>query len=125
MLLFFCGVIVLSFLLEVVSGDRVAFRGLPQYPLPETCMSKMWFGCECPGCGLTRSFIRLARGDWHGSLQMHRFGWLLALAVLTQIPYRLLAIRGLQRHYFPHPIPTIFSWSLIAILVGNWIWQQF
>src|SRR5581483_2633083 len=86
------GVILCSFLLEAHSDQRVAFRLLPDYPLPETCMAHALFGTTCPGCGLTRSFIYLAQGDWQTSLQMHRLGWLLALAVLAQLPYRLFCL---------------------------------
>jgi hypothetical protein len=83
--------------LEVRPDQRVAFRGLPQYPLPETCFSRAWFRVKCPGCGLTRSLIYLAQADWDASLRVHRLGWLLAVAVLLQFPYRTLALTSGER----------------------------
>src|SRR5437868_6430090 len=41
-------VIGLSCLLEVRSDQRVALRWLPDYPLPETCLSRSLFHIECP-----------------------------------------------------------------------------
>ena len=71
-------VVVLAFALDVRSDLRVVFRGFPSYPVPETCFAKTWLGIRCPGCGLTRSIIYLAQGDWEASLGMHRLGWLMA-----------------------------------------------
>src|SRR5262245_20804460 len=67
-----CAVCVLAFLLTEIPGGHVAIRGLPQFPLPETCALRMWLGLRCPGCGLTRSIIHLAEGDWPSSWHAHR-----------------------------------------------------
>ena len=92
MLAIACGVIVLSFLLIVRSDDHAAFVFLPGLPIPSTCPSQSIFHVDCPGCGLTRSFIFLAHGDWHNAFLRNRVGWLLAMAVVLQIPYRLIAL---------------------------------
>ncbi|MGH7191968.1 MAG: DUF2752 domain-containing protein, partial [Candidatus Saccharimonadales bacterium] len=86
-------VVALALLLEV-RGERVAFVGLPNYPLPHLCMSRSLFGLSCPGCGLTRSFIRLAHGDWQAAWRVHRLGWLVAAIVLFQLPYRAWMLSG-------------------------------
>ena len=54
------------------------------------------FGVSCPGCGLRRSFIYLAHGDWDASWQSHRLGWLLAAMVALQIPYRIHGLRFIR-----------------------------
>ena len=112
-------VIALSFALFVRADGRVALRGLGQYPMPETCLSHTLFGIDCPACGLTRSFIELARGDWSASLSYHRLGWMMALAVLLQVPYRglcLMTSRSLVR-----PITSTFALALIGALLLNWL----
>lgn len=90
------GVVTLAFLLTVRSDQRVALRPLPRIILPESCQSRIWFGMDCPGCGLTRSFVYLAAGNLSASYASHRVGWLLAIAVLGQIPYRWYALRRLR-----------------------------
>ncbi len=96
--LWFAAVIVVAaFLLTVRDDQRVALRSLPNVALPESCPSKIYFGIDCPGCGLTRSFIHLAAGHLAASFASHRVGWLLALAVLGQFPYRWFVLRKLRR----------------------------
>jgi hypothetical protein len=113
-------IVVLAFLLQVRTDERVALRGLPGYPLPQLCTARAWFGTKCPGCGLTRSFIYLARGDWSASWREHRLGWLLAAAVLLQFPYRLACLAR-PGHRLPSPrVAQAFGYALIAALIANW-----
>ncbi len=115
-----CGIIVLAFLLIVRSDDHAAFALLPGWPIPSTCPSQSIFHVDCPGCGLTRSFIFLAHGDWHNAFLRNRMGWLLALAVVLQIPYRLIALRGPNRLPLGRRIPDLCGIVLIIALIGNW-----
>ena len=116
-------VVMLAFLLTVRSDQRVALRPLPRIVLPESCQSRIWFGMDCPGCGLTRSFIHLAHGDWASSLRIHRAGWILAIATLLQIPYRLHALFGSGR-WLLSPIATkAVQWGLISVLILNWLFN--
>jgi hypothetical protein len=114
-------VVILAFLLEVHSDQRVAFSLLPECPLPETCPSRSLFHTECPGCGLTRSFVHLAHGDWAASLKVNRVGWLLALAVVLQFPYRVVALRTQNGAPLGSSVPKMFGWLLIFALVANWL----
>lgn len=116
-------VLVLSFALRVRADQRVALIGLSSLPAPEMCGSRAWFGIECPGCGLTRGFIRLASGDWTGAIALNRVAPLLAFAVLAQIPYRLAILFGWPpvRRFAESPWPSAFGWVLIIALIGNWV----
>jgi hypothetical protein len=89
--------------------------------LPTICSSRLLFGVECPGCGLTRSFVALAGGDFLQSYRFHRVGWLVALAVAIQIPYRMFALRELRQRLVPRPWLAWLGYSLIAALILNWI----
>jgi hypothetical protein len=122
MLVFSSLAIVLSFALFIRPDGRVALRGLENHPVPETCLAKTVFHIDCPGCGLTRSFISLARGDVAAAWKYNRVGWLLALACLVQIPYRSYALAR-QRMLAPRS-SAIFGYLLIAALVGNWVLHQ-
>lgn len=115
-------IVALAMLLQVRADQRVYVTGLSSFPIPESCGMQIMFGQSCPGCGLTRSFIHLAHGDWQRSFAVHRIGWIVALLVAFQIPYRLLALY--------HPIVTVgghWGW-IIGILVGvamfvNWFYN--
>lgn len=121
-----CGsVLALAFVLRVMPDQRVEFVFLRGSPLPESCLSRTLFNVNCPGCGLTRSFIHLAAGRVGDSLSANRVGWLLLIAVLIQIPYRLAALKCVEAHQ-PPPLKkwhAIFSGVLIVALVGNWLFQ--
>ena len=76
---------------------------------------------RCPGCGLTRSIIHLAEGNWLASWHDHRLGGLMAAVIALQIPYRLLALhRGKQPLVSIH-WQTIMGYALIALLLLNWV----
>jgi len=122
-LLVSCGIVLVACLLQVLPDQRVAFRGLSAYPLPPTCQARLNFGIDCPGCGLTRSFVHLAHADWRSSVRTHRFGWLLAGVVVFQIPYRALALRGRAFPLFSARTVTILSCLLFAVLLGNWLFD--
>lgn len=90
-------VLVLSAVLQVSADGRVVVPGFSRHPLPGTCPFQRMFDVECPGCGLTRSFIHLAHGRWHAAWSVHRLGWLAFLAVAVQVPYRIVLIRQARR----------------------------
>jgi hypothetical protein len=120
-----CAVSVLAFALQELPDGRVAIRGFPSIPLPQTCGSRTWLGITCPGCGLTRSIIHLAEGDWKASWSSHRLGSLMAVVIALQIPYRLVALRCTSRELIAPRWQSIFGYALIALLVGNWLVDLF
>jgi hypothetical protein len=112
--------IVLSFMLKLGDDGRISITETG-YELPNLCGSRALFNIECPGCGLTRSFVALAAGELQQSLAFHRLGWLLALAMLAQIPYRIFALRSLRYGVANHQWATVCGYFLIAALVANWL----
>ncbi len=124
--LFACSIVVLLALsLKTRTDQRIELAWLPGIPMPETCASRNMFDVECPGCGLTRSFIAMTAGDFSDAFQLNRTGWMLACAMLIQFPYRLFLLHHLKTHGLPEPVPEwlklAFSWTLIATLIGNWL----
>jgi len=114
-------VIALAAALEVRADQRVALRFCPGVVLPESCPSRSFLQVECAGCGLTRSFVHLAHGDFAASWSAHRLGWLLALAVVFQVPYRIVALRSENDTPLGRSFPGIVGWSLGLALIINWL----
>lgn len=63
------------------------------------CLFRRLSGVPCPGCGMTRAFAHLAKGEWLEAARDHPFSFLLAaeagiawtawgLALLRGIPFR-------------------------------------
>jgi hypothetical protein len=40
-------------------------------PAHAFCFSRRFLGIPCPGCGLTRAFAHLAKGEWPAALAAH------------------------------------------------------
>ncbi|MEX2316807.1 MAG: DUF2752 domain-containing protein [Pirellulales bacterium] len=114
-------IVVAAFLLRVGESGRVAPKALPDLPLPLMCGSQVCFGVDCPGCGLTRSFVALADGDVAQSYRFHHVGWVIALAVLLQFPYRVYSLWELRTRVVERTWPRWFGGALIALLIGNWL----
>jgi hypothetical protein len=111
-------------LLRVYPPDRVGWRWSSDLLLPPLCTVRQWFGFNCPGCGMTRSFVYLAEGDVAASWRMHRLGLLLASLVVLQIPYRLLVIRR-PEFMLPGVVTRWMGRVLITMLLVNWLVNLF
>lgn len=92
--------------------------------LPETCMSKRLLGISCPGCGLTRSFVFAARGNWQRSWNYNPMGPILFLLVLSQIPYRVIEYLGWGASIpFWSSVSArlhLLTYALIIALIAAW-----
>jgi len=112
-----------AFLLRVRPDQRIELAGLPGWAAPELCQTRALFGWNCPGCGLTRSFVHLAAGDVDASLAVNRVGWVFAMVVCLQLPYRLWAVCSAEGRPLGRRVPWLFVWVPFALLVANWIVQ--
>jgi hypothetical protein len=114
-------VIGLSFLLGRESDGVGVSLPLLDYRLPSICAAKNLLGVDCPGCGLTRSFISLAHGNFWASFQANPVGWLYFGVMAFQIPYRSLLIWQWSHDKPTYRIengPLIF---LTVCLIAQWI----
>jgi len=92
--------------------------------LPQTCVSRTLLGVPCPGCGLTRSFAALIRGDLLKAVILNPMGPVLFLACLFQVPYRIIEYVGVWDRS-PlwdrfRRVLTAFLWIILAGLTVVW-----
>jgi len=117
-------VLALARLLELQGTTHVAVP-VGNLVLPELCSFQRFFGIPCPGCGLTRSFVALARGDVAAAWTFNPAGLLLFATVIFQLPYRAMQIVRLWRgqgefHSNLLPLSTI---PIGVALVVQWVWR--
>lgn len=114
---------VFGLVLSTDTGGHVSVAGIEALRLPTLCPSR-WLGFRCPTCGVTRSVIALMAGDMERSLQFHRFGWLIFLLIVSQVPYR--AWRLLRPEARMPAVERAGMISVVltgAIVVLNRIWE--
>lgn len=96
-----------------------------RFILPDTCWSHAIFGIQCPGCGLTRSFTAMARGEVRTAFLLNPCGPLLFILCCFQIPYRIVAYLNVGQS-----IPSVqyiekhghfITWVIAAGLVAAWL----
>ncbi len=112
-------IICCTFLLTV-EEPRVRLRIWPCLLLPESCSTRIYFDMDCPGCGLTRSFIYLGQGQLLHSLHANRVGWILAACVILQLPFRIISLRR-RGEFLSHFVRRCLGWAIFLILMLNWL----
>src|SRR4051794_26869823 len=80
------GVVVLSMVLSLGDEPGQVLVPLLNRPLPPLCQLKMLTGLDCPGCGLTRSFIAMGHAQWRDALRFNPAGPLWFILIAGQIP---------------------------------------
>ncbi|QDV24990.1 hypothetical protein Q31a_33120 [Aureliella helgolandensis] len=133
------GILVTAALLSVGAERDVLLPGAA-IVVPETCMMHARFGLDCPGCGLTRSFIHLMHGNFSAAWQLSPAGILVFAYTWLQIP---LALLGVGSHLSPfEPSRRLLSRDgcramlqsclggnqlglviLVLALSAQWIWR--
>lgn len=114
--------ILLAFVLSIRGQTQVVLPFV-NVPLPELCMSRRMFGASCPGCGLTRSFIALTRGDLAAAWSFNPAGILLFAIIAFQIPFRLWQLsrirRGLAEIALSRSAPVALT-AFAVLLIAQW-----
>jgi hypothetical protein len=95
------GVVVLSLLLSLGSEPGEVVVPLLNRPLPPLCTMKRVAGLDCPGCGMTRSFIAAAHGRWREAFRFNGAGPLWFAVIAGQIPYQAYQLSRIGRRLRP------------------------
>lgn len=87
---------------------------------PILCPFRLMTGLPCPGCGLTRSWVYVAHGDWTDAVGANPFG-VVTFAVTAAVVLGV-AVAALRRR----PIPQLRSFTQTrAARLGVWAWLAF
>lgn len=116
------GVLLLAAMLRTSRETQVVLP-MVGWSLPELCFARRWFGLDCPGCGMTRSFIAIMHGDLVRAWQFNPAGLIVFGVVAFQVPYRALQLERLRRG-FPdlNPVWLNWSWAVVgAALLIQWV----
>ncbi len=69
-----------------IGENRTVYLPFVSTPVPESCAMYRYFGLDCPGCGLTRTFIHLAHGRLVEGLNLNPIGLIVFAFTIVQIP---------------------------------------
>jgi hypothetical protein len=113
-------------LLHLDAGGTVEMPG--GGGLPALCIWRQALGINCPGCGLTRSFVALAHGHWLRAWQFNPAGLFMFAVVAYQLPYRSVQIWRLRRGLSERPhsplVIGVLAWGAAAALIVQWAWRM-
>lgn len=127
MILGLCVTVLLLSLMLTVRDHRQVLVPLLGKPLPELCHMKRYTGVDCPGCGLTRSFISLAHGRLAEAWRYNPGAFILFPIMLFQIPYRSVQLwrhrRGLPFFQLGW-LGTLSLWLVIGVVTAQWALRQ-
>jgi hypothetical protein len=124
-LLFVCSSIIgMSFLMSSQGSKDVILPGMVS-PLPDVCMSRRMVGLDCPGCGMTRSFINISSGNLSRAFAFHPLGIVIYAIVAFQIPFRLTQIARIFSGRAPLLLPhwEKLLWVLAAAMLLFWVFR--
>lgn len=121
-LLIAAAIIFMSFAMSMNGPTDVRMPGMVM-PMPESCIARRVWGQDCPGCGLTRSFISMSDGKFVDAFRFNGSGPLVYFFVSIQIPWHLYQIgRILKRR---HPVESVWLYSGIFFVSGAMFLQWF
>jgi Protein of unknown function (DUF2752) len=88
---------------------------------PILCPFRLLTGLPCPGCGLTRSFCAMSRGQFAMAASYHLFGPLAYFVALFSIPIMLYqALTGRRVEWFMRVFYSRKLARVLAIALGGY-----
>ncbi len=92
--------------------------------LPGVCRSRVLFGVNCPGCGMTRSVLLTLGGDLRGALDVNPAGPVLVVALILIAVQLILASRptegsipGMRRLL---PWASVYGVVVASVMLIQW-----
>ena len=89
-------------------------------PATAICLSRRLLHLPCPGCGMTRAFAHLAKGEWSAALRDHPLSVVVALEIALGWISWGLALRAGRPLRLPLRLETLLLGNAAA-LVAFWL----
>lgn len=121
-------VILLSMTLTLGNEPGDVLLPFINLPLPTLCNLKRFTGLDCPGCGLTRSFIALGHGRLRDSIRFNPAGPLWFGLIAVQVPWHALQLNRVCRNLAPLESAwrgQAVLYIALAALIVQWVVRQF
>ncbi|GAB4468852.1 MAG: hypothetical protein OHK0029_41350 [Armatimonadaceae bacterium] len=86
--------------------------------VPSLCLFHLLTGLPCPGCGMTRSVVSCAHGNWQTAWSFHPFGPVVFAGLVVA------SVQKITRFPVPPGLRRAIgtgAWCGVAILLGIWI----
>lgn len=109
----------------IAASALLAGRFFPFHLIPSVCGLRNATGLPCPTCGMTRAFVRLTHGDWHGAWHVNPLGSVLCVASAVFVVWVALRLTVLKRGlvFAASPREKRIAAIALAVLLGvNWIY---
>ena len=99
------------------------------HELPVICPSRLLFGVNCPGCGMTRSVLLTLGGDLRGALHVNPAGPVLVVFLVLLATQLLLAARVPEESsggssLVPRrllPWVSLYGVVVASVMMVNWV----
>lgn len=97
---------------------------LAGHELPVVCPSRLLFGVNCPGCGMTRSVLLTLGGDLRGALSVNPAGPVLVVALVLIAVQLIVASRPtggsipVKRRLLPWA--SVYGVVVASVMIIQW-----
>lgn len=109
--------VTLAAFMQVGDNRRVYLPGVAE-PVPELCAAYTRFGIDCPGCGLTRTFIYMAHGQLLNAWQTNPVAILVFLFACMQIPMGVAQVIFRIRNSITEAWGSWNDWCTAGLLIA-------
>ncbi len=109
-----CLAILLAASLLGIRGERRVHVLGTGWTVPELCTYHQFTGMDCPGCGLTRCFISMAKFDGRAAWRYHPFGVVLFVYIAAQVPFQVMQIHRIRSGRRPISIEPVHSFAVVV-----------
>ena len=93
-------------------------------PIP-LCLFRYFWHIDCPGCGLTRSFLALSRGHFLEAIRYNAAGPLIYLLFVTYAVDHARKLFKKPSLVFPVWLGKYYGVAVVVVLFGQWFFRLY